>query len=338
MDKPRVTIITPCYNQRRFIGECIQSVLAQTFDSWEQVVVDDGSTDETPEIAASFADRRIRVLRLPHRGLGHLAASYNAAMAVSTGELVAVLEGDDVWPAHKLKVQVPGFADPSVFLSWGRAVAIDEHGRPIRNLATIRTNHAEEDFAASEMFRRLARTNIFAPAASVMIRRSALESIGGFQQGGSSFYVDLATWLTLTARTQGRVRFINRELAGYRIHSEQTTKRHWRSMDADHLRIVRYVAARLDEGRLASLDWRSVEREAATGALITEGRAALSDDEYGRARKVFAAALRSAATWPDRIKAGLGLLSSTVHLDLLGTALEAHASRLASRPERFTGE
>src|SRR5688500_377534 len=99
MKSPLVTIVTPAYNQKRYIAECVESVLAQTYPHWEQIVVDDGSTDGTPEIVESYRDPRIRCIRLPHRGLAALGESYNTALAAARGELVAILEGDDLWPA-----------------------------------------------------------------------------------------------------------------------------------------------------------------------------------------------------------------------------------------------
>src|SRR4051812_46970983 len=82
---PLVTIVSPVYNQERHVAGCIESALAQTYPHWEQIVVDDGSTDRTREIVTRYRDQRIRLLALPHRGLDALGASYNAALAAGTG-------------------------------------------------------------------------------------------------------------------------------------------------------------------------------------------------------------------------------------------------------------
>src|SRR5688500_11247566 len=108
-DAPRVTVITPVYNAERYLGACIDSVLAQTFGDWEQIIVDDGSSDGTEAVARSYTDARIRYLRLPHRGLSALAESYNTALREARGGVIAILEGDDVWEPHKLERQVPLF-------------------------------------------------------------------------------------------------------------------------------------------------------------------------------------------------------------------------------------
>ncbi|HET7188328.1 MAG TPA: glycosyltransferase family 2 protein, partial [Gemmatimonadaceae bacterium] len=125
MPRPLVTILSPVYNQERYVAQCIESALAQTYTEWEQIFVDDGSTDGTRDVIARYRDPRIQVIALPHRGLGALAESYNAALAVARGSLVGILEGDDAWPADKLELQVPTFDDPATFLSWGRGALID---------------------------------------------------------------------------------------------------------------------------------------------------------------------------------------------------------------------
>src|SRR5688572_10419542 len=102
MMPPLVTILSPTFNQERYVSQCIESALAQTYPHWEQIFVDDGSTDATREVIASYRDPRIRLIALPHRGLGALAESYNEALAVARGSLVGILEGDDAWPADKL--------------------------------------------------------------------------------------------------------------------------------------------------------------------------------------------------------------------------------------------
>ena len=125
---PKVTGGDPTYQHAAFIGECIRSVLAQTFDDWEMVVVDDGSDDGTADIAESFDDPRIAVLRRPHEGASGLGRAYASALAVTTAPIVAILEGDDTWPPYKLERQLPLFDRPAVVLSYGAADLIDDHG------------------------------------------------------------------------------------------------------------------------------------------------------------------------------------------------------------------
>ena len=130
--RPLVSIITPTYNHALYIGRCLESVLAQTEPRWEQIVIDDGSTDGTAEIVNQFTDARIRYVTQRHRGIAGLGDAYNLALRMARGEYVAVLEGDDFWPQDKLERQLPEFEDPEVVLSWGLAAETDPAGETRR--------------------------------------------------------------------------------------------------------------------------------------------------------------------------------------------------------------
>ena len=100
---PKVSVIIPAYNHARFLGEAIGSVLAQSFQDFELIVVDDGSIDNTKEVAASFQDNRVRYIHQQNRGV---AAAQNVGVRNSSGEYVAILGADDVWLPRKLELQV----------------------------------------------------------------------------------------------------------------------------------------------------------------------------------------------------------------------------------------
>ena len=312
-----VSILTPCYNQGREIAVCIESVLAQTYQHWELIVVDDGSNDGTPDVAEAYRDARIKVVRLPHRGLEALAETYNEGFARASGSLIAVLEGDDAWPADKLAVQIAAFDNPGVQLSWGRATAIDGAGQTIRRLSTVRTVREFVDFQPTKMFGTLVRTNIIAPAASVMVRREALEAIGGFRQDGSSHYVDLPTWLALAAKNQGLFRFVNHELALYRVHGAQVSQRFAREMSAEVQRIVAALVSRLSPQDLRRLDWERVHSHAQIAAKLARGQSLLRNAQFADARAEFLQSLSGARRGADVAKALLGACSAIIHRDLL---------------------
>jgi glycosyltransferase involved in cell wall biosynthesis len=103
---PLVTVVVTTFNQSAYIEATIQSVLAQTYRNREIVVVDDGSSDDTPERLATFGDQ-ITCIRQANAGV---AGSRNTGVRHARGELVAFLDGDDLWEAEKLAVQVAAFA------------------------------------------------------------------------------------------------------------------------------------------------------------------------------------------------------------------------------------
>ena len=100
MNAPLVSILTPAYNHARFVGPCIESVLSQTYANWEQIIFNDGSTDNTGEIVKRYSDRRIRYYRQENQGIEKLAKTYNRALAEARGSIVVILEGDDLWPSE----------------------------------------------------------------------------------------------------------------------------------------------------------------------------------------------------------------------------------------------
>jgi glycosyltransferase involved in cell wall biosynthesis len=99
-----VTIVMPTYNRAALIGESIQSVLNQTYQNWELIVADDGSTDETEKIVKGFHDSRIYYHRFAHRGGFGIAR--NRGMKLSKGFFIAFLDSDDLWNADKLAHQL----------------------------------------------------------------------------------------------------------------------------------------------------------------------------------------------------------------------------------------
>jgi len=105
---PFVSVIIPTYNYGRFLGEAIGSVLGQTFDNLECIVIDDGSSDETEHVLASFSDQRIVSTRTPRLGV---SAARNHGLEMSRGTLIAFLDADDRWNPDKLERQVAIFSD-----------------------------------------------------------------------------------------------------------------------------------------------------------------------------------------------------------------------------------
>jgi glycosyltransferase involved in cell wall biosynthesis len=320
MIRERVTIVTPTYNAAPYVRQCVESVLAQTYREWELVVVDDGSTDGTPDIVETYGDPRVRCLRLPHRGLAALAASYNAALAVGTGGLVAVLEGDDYWPADKLECQVRGFDDPAVQLSWGAGLEVDPEGRTIKVSRDAPVDGVDRRYAAGELFRQLLRSYVMSPSITVMARRAALDRIGGFRQDGSPHYVDLPTWLLILAsHPDGAALYHGHVVGCWRRHPAQTTSRHSYRLVRERWRVIRDVVAKLDPATRAAMGWtEALARENRARWCIGAGRAALRAHRFGRARRLHAEALRLGPGVGLRLRALSGLAASASGLDLPG--------------------
>jgi glycosyltransferase involved in cell wall biosynthesis len=130
----RVSAVIPTYNCAPFVAEAISSALAQTYPLADILVVDDGSTDETPAAVAPFLER-ITYVRTPRRGVG---AARNLGLERATGDLVAFLDGDDSWYPEKTALQVKALmAAPTVLGVASDFTRTDVEGRPILTNAIL---------------------------------------------------------------------------------------------------------------------------------------------------------------------------------------------------------
>ena len=199
----RVSVLMPVRNGERHLAEAVDSVLAQSFRDFELVVVDDASTDRTPEVLAGFGDARLRVVR-SDEPLG-LAPALRRLTAEARGELLSRMDADDVMLPDRLERQVAFLdAHPEVALVGGAAVEIDGEGRELR---VVRY--------PSDPGRELGRRNTIAHP-TVLMRRAAVEEAGGYRNIPVEDY-DL--WLRLAER-QGLAN-LQEPVLRYRRHAGQ---------------------------------------------------------------------------------------------------------------------
>lgn len=331
MTHPRVSIITPTYNQERFIGQCIESVLAQTYLHWEQIIIDDGSTDKTGEIIAQYKDERIKYIRQDNVGIWRLGETYNKALKISQGELIAVLEGDDFWPAWKLERQIAVFEREKVVLSFGKAAVTNSQGKTVyissENLKWFRGRKKEE------ILRKLLLQN-FIPACTAMCRKDALLSIGGFQQPEDVPYVDYPTWLELCL--VGEIQPVD-EICGYwRRHRRQMSAVLTPEMTRAHnkccLDFFEHLPQELKQlMRLSTDELFNVCQYNVASSYFASGRTNLFQDKWVEARQNFTQALTQ-GNLPTKIKSLLGIACSYLHLDLEWAALLMRRPRLNKLP------
>jgi glycosyltransferase involved in cell wall biosynthesis len=165
MHLPLISVVITTYNRAHYLGEAIESVLAQSYGNREIIVVDDGSTDHTPHIVAGFGDR-VRFVRQENRGTG---AARNAGITQATGEFLAFLDDDDVWTEDKLARQTQVFeTSPETDAVYGH---MEQFVSP------------ELDDEHRARFRHLAGQVVQAPIApAILIRRASLDRVGLFDE------------------------------------------------------------------------------------------------------------------------------------------------------------
>lgn len=213
---PLVSIITPTYNHERFIGDCIRSVLSQTFNDWEMIIVDDGSLDRTSGIIQQFTDPRIRYVRQEHLGAYKLGVTYNKALTMARGEFIAILEGDDYWPDYKLERQIPYFTAQGIILTYGECIESNENGKPIIHRTILVDKDIRENRPIGSALREFVKPQNFIYPRVVMIRKEVLLKIGGFVQPEYLPLVDFPTWCRLAL--EGEFKSIPQPLGFWRRH------------------------------------------------------------------------------------------------------------------------
>lgn len=173
-EAPAVSVIIPAFNAEAFISETLDSVLGQTFENYEIVVVDDGSTDDTRNVVESRRDPRIRCIRQENGGASR---ARNRGIKNSSGELIAFLDADDLWLPQKLERQVEAFhEDPGVgLLSTLHEAFFPETGE--REMSGIRKR--ERLFSGpSVAYNIVAWSGLATP--TVMVPRWVLDEVGMF--------------------------------------------------------------------------------------------------------------------------------------------------------------
>jgi glycosyltransferase involved in cell wall biosynthesis len=211
---PKISVVMPVNNGERWLAEAIESVLAQTFTAFELIVVDDGSTDASPDVIAAMSarDGRIHAVRQPQRH--GLVSALNQALALARAPLLARLDADDIALPERLERQARCFDEqPRLILLGTWAEKIDESGRGI---GLVRRETQSE-----RLITLLRKSNPFVHS-SVMMRTMLVKKLGGYREAflGAE---DVDLWLRLSEH--GAVANLPQALVRYRVHGGNVTGR-----------------------------------------------------------------------------------------------------------------
>jgi teichuronic acid biosynthesis glycosyltransferase TuaG len=211
-----ISIITPAYNAAPFIGETIESVLAQTNTHWEMLVVDDGSTDNTADVVKEYANRDPRIIYI-HQPNGRQGKARNNALHKAKGNYIAFLDADDLWVNDKLEQQLNFIKQSGVDLVFSNSYFFSN---TIENKQLMEVNPGTySGMAAIQSF--LQRNKI--PILTVLASKSAILECGGFSeiraiQNAEDYHLWLG--MLLKGKTYCAMDAI---LAYYRVHPQAST-------------------------------------------------------------------------------------------------------------------
>ena len=212
---PQVSVIIPTYNRGPYIAEAIRSAQAQAYANVEIIVADDGSTDETAEIAAGFGDA-ITCVHLPHSG--QPAVTRNRGLEKASGELIAFLDSDDQFLPNKLTLQVAALAEHP------EAGCVYSNGHFFRDDPAQSSGYVLDGMPtpSGEILGALLRGNFLVPSV-VLVRRTCLEAVGLFDEDPALFVAeDYELWLRVA--THVPVIYAPGTVAAIRRHGESISR------------------------------------------------------------------------------------------------------------------
>jgi glycosyltransferase involved in cell wall biosynthesis len=181
MRTPSVSVVIPTFNRAHSVGKAIESVLAQTFQDFEVIVVDDGSKDDTSKVLAGFGDG-IRTISQENRGA---SAARNAGIRLARGKWVAFLDSDDEWHPTKLKRQVDCLEKLRTKVCFARCVT--ERGEPVRDIDDLGLTAVESGvYCVPDALDLICRLDCHPLLPSLVVERQLLERTGLFDE---SLYV-----------------------------------------------------------------------------------------------------------------------------------------------------
>lgn len=264
---PTVSAVIPAFNSQDYLEEAVSSVLSQTYGSVECIVVDDGSTDATPDVARSFGNH-VQVLSQPNLGV---AAARNRGVGASDGEFIAFLDADDVWFRTKLQRQM------DLINSSGAEFCYTGMYRTDHRLRVLEPMPPPSPIKARWNTLTMTQPTVFL-AQTGLIRRKLLMKLGGFDER-----LSVAADYDLAVRATSRcvVECIDAPLAFYRIHDGQM-HRNVVELEKDVLTSLSGLVADDFIGEKVSLE---VQRILAFGLgihALSEGDWAVSRGHFGK--------------------------------------------------------
>ena len=213
---PLVSIIIPTYNHAKYLGRSLQSVINQTYENWEVIIIDNHSTDDTSNLVNNYTDQRIKYLKIHNDGI--IAKSRNLGIKTAKGNWIAFLDSDDWWSNDKLKICM-SYCSNSVDLIYHQ-LQIQSNKTKSFGRKIIKTRKLKKPVLVDLLFEGNAISN-----SSVVVKKDMLEKIGFIEETrdlvGSE---DYNTWIKISTFTD-QFLYLPNKLGYYFMHDKNTSKK-----------------------------------------------------------------------------------------------------------------
>lgn len=215
MQNPTCSVVVTCYNYGHYLAGCLESVLRQTYQNFEIILVNDGSTDNTDEVIALYIhNTRIRYIKQQNAGQ---ANAKNTGIKNARGEYIAFLDADDMWEENKLEKQLSLFHDPQVGVVYSTVQYIDQQGNKVSSMSDSTYLAPRTGKVTEFLF-----FDNFIPFSSSIVRHECFERLGVFDES-IKMGIDWDLWLRISVHYL--FQFVDEPLLLYRWgHEGQMSK------------------------------------------------------------------------------------------------------------------
>lgn len=229
--KPKVSVVIPCYNYADYLRLCLQSVFNQTFQDFEIIVVDDGSTDNIELVVRQFKDPRIKYVR-NRVNLGQ-TKSINIGLKLSSGEFITIIGADDLMLENNLDAKVKLLErNDNAGLCFSNAFVIDKDG----NIKQLFYKGGQFPECPYNYFNLLLLKGNFIVASSVLVRRKCYDTLG-FYKEDLNYGEDWNMWLRISLHYD--FVYINEPLIKYRVHDRNLSKQIYKNFkDKKYIELI----------------------------------------------------------------------------------------------------
>ena len=221
MDSSLVSIVIPTYNHAKFIGKALKSVLDQTYENWEAIVIDNQSTDQTSKILSNYTDPRIKCFKINNNGI--IAKSRNLGIKKATGEWIAFLDSDDWWTKDKLEICFSNIDNKIDFIYHDLEIINDQSNSYFKR-RNYKGRALKKPILLDLLIGGIAEGNAIGNS-SVIVRKNLLIKIGGISENKNLVASeDYNTWLKI-AKITDRFKYLKQKLGYYLVHNASAQKK-----------------------------------------------------------------------------------------------------------------